>query len=58
MVEEYHLNTNVLIRRIWREKGKFGQNNGWTVEIGDPEPKFQENIDIGIRESLTTVRTP
>ncbi|XP_051164413.1 protein DPCD [Leptopilina boulardi] len=54
MVEEYHLNTGVLIRRIWKEKGKLGQEIGWKVEIGDPEPKFQENIEIsGIRESVT-----
>ncbi|XP_033220434.1 protein DPCD [Belonocnema kinseyi] len=52
MVEEYHLETNVLVRRAWREKGKLGQDIGWTVEVGDPEPKNQDNLDIsGIRES-------
>lgn len=55
MVEEYHLETNVLIRRAWKEKGKLGQDIGWNVEIGDPEPK-QNNIDIcGIQESSSAV---
>ncbi|XP_076302522.1 protein DPCD-like [Lasioglossum baleicum] len=51
MVEEYHLETNVLVRRAWKEKGKLGQDIGWNVEIGDPEPK-QNNIEVyGIQES-------
>ncbi|KAG7190500.1 hypothetical protein KM043_006601 [Ampulex compressa] len=51
MVEEYHIDTNVLLRRAWKEKGKLGQDIGWTVEVGDPEPK-QSNLDVsGIQES-------
>ncbi|XP_076751179.1 protein DPCD [Xylocopa sonorina] len=51
MVEEYHLETNVLVRRAWKEKGKLGQDVGWNVEIGDPEPR-KSNIEIcGIQES-------
>ncbi|XP_078048070.1 protein DPCD [Augochlora pura] len=51
MVEEYHLETNVLVRRAFKEKGNFGQNVGWNVEIGDPEPR-QSNIEVcGIQES-------
>ncbi|CAD1471824.1 unnamed protein product, partial [Heterotrigona itama] len=54
MVEEYHLETNVLVKRAWKEKGKLGQDVGWKVEIGDPEPK-QSNIEIyGIQESSST----
>ncbi|XP_066598530.1 protein DPCD [Prorops nasuta] len=54
MVEEYHLETNVVVRRAWREKGKLGQNIGWVVEVGDPEPKQQDNIEVcGIQESAT-----
>ncbi|XP_043466655.1 protein DPCD [Leptopilina heterotoma] len=54
MVEEYHVDTGVIIRRIWREKGKLGQDAGWIVEIGDPEPKFRGTVDInGIQESVT-----
>ncbi|XP_043260573.1 protein DPCD [Colletes gigas] len=51
MVEEYHIETNVLLRRAWKETGKLGQNVGWNIEIGDPEPT-QNNIEIcGIQES-------
>ncbi|KZC11461.1 PREDICTED: protein DPCD [Dufourea novaeangliae] len=51
MVEEYHIETNVLVRRAWKETGKLGQNVGWNVEIGDPEP-MQNNIEVcGIQES-------
>ncbi|XP_076669204.1 protein DPCD [Andrena cerasifolii] len=53
MVEEYHLETNVLVRRAWKEKGKLGQDVDWNVEIGDPQPR-QNNIEIyGIEESST-----
>ncbi|XP_076658894.1 protein DPCD [Halictus rubicundus] len=51
MVEEYHMETNVVVRRAWKEKGNFGQNVGWNVEVGDPEPG-QNNIEVcGIQES-------
>ena len=39
MVEEYNLDTNVVVRRAWRQKGNFGQDVGWVVEVGDPEPE-------------------
>ena len=56
MVEEYNLDTNVLTQRNWREKGKLGQNIGWTVEVGDPIPKQEEsNLITGIRESSENV---
>ncbi|XP_015117135.1 protein DPCD [Diachasma alloeum] len=52
LVEEYNLETNVVTRRAWREKGKLGQDVGWVVEIGDPEPQKEDNLEIsGIRES-------
>lgn len=51
MVEEYNLDTNVLVRRAWKEKGKLGQDIGWSVEVGDPELK-QDNLETsGIQES-------
>ncbi|XP_011498939.1 PREDICTED: protein DPCD [Ceratosolen solmsi marchali] len=51
MVEEYNMDTNVLVKRAWKEKGKLGQEIGWVVEVGDPDlPK--DNLDaVGIRES-------
>lgn len=55
MVEEYNMDTNVVVRRLWKKKNNFGTDIGWDVEIGDPEPK-ENNIDKdGIQESLNTV---
>lgn len=55
MVEEYLLETNVLVRRAWKEKGNLRQDLGWKVEIGDPEPR-QNNIQaFGIQESSSAV---
>ncbi|XP_029156929.1 protein DPCD [Nylanderia fulva] len=50
MVEEYNLDTHVVMRRIWKKKNSFGTDLGWTVEIGDPEPN-ENSMEIGIRES-------
>ncbi|XP_025075461.1 protein DPCD [Pogonomyrmex barbatus] len=51
MVEEYNLDTNVVVRRAWKAKNGFGTNIGWTIEVGDPEIKV-DNIEIyGIQES-------
>lgn len=56
LVEEYNLDTNVLVKRAWRQKGKLGQDMGWVVEVGDPEPSSSDNLDaIGIRESSSAV---
>ncbi|KAJ8688042.1 hypothetical protein QAD02_023837 [Eretmocerus hayati] len=52
MVEEYNMDTNVLVKRAWKQKGKLGQDIGWVIEVGDPEPSVTDNLDsIGIRES-------
>ena len=56
MVEEYSIDTNVVVKRTWRQKGKLGQDIGWVVEVGDPEPSQADNLDnIGIRESSSAV---
>ncbi|XP_015173393.1 PREDICTED: protein DPCD [Polistes dominula] len=55
MVEEYNMNTNVLVRRAWKEKKDFTENNaGWIVEVGDPEPKLNNIETFGIQESSNT----
>lgn len=55
-MEEYNTSTNVVTRRAWREKDKLGKNVEWNVEIGDPEPNKNGNIDTaGIQESSTNV---
>lgn len=54
MVEEYHLETNVLVKRAWRDKRNFCQDSEWKVEIGDPELR-QSSLEIhGIQESSST----
>jgi len=56
MVEEYNVDTNVVVRRTWKEENRFGTNIGWTVEVGDPELKKENNIEIyGIEESSNAV---
>jgi len=39
MVECYNMDTNVVVRRVWRKKNTFGIDIGSDVEVGDPEPK-------------------
>lgn len=56
MVEEYSMDTNVVVRRAWRVTKKFGEQPQWEVEIGDPEPVFTKEADsIGISETSTAV---
>lgn len=38
MVEEYNIDTQVLLRRAWKLKGKLGVDEKWEVEVGDPIP--------------------
>ncbi|XP_034950416.1 protein DPCD [Chelonus insularis] len=51
LVEEYNLDTSIVVRRAWKEKGKLNQDAGWTVEIGDPEPRKDNNEIFMIKES-------
>ncbi|KAM3964946.1 protein DPCD [Aphomia sociella] len=46
MVEEYNLDTQVLLRRAWKVKGKLGGEGKWDVEIGDPIPDATPNIEV------------
>lgn len=55
MVEEYNMDTNVVVRRLWKKKNNFDTDIGWTVEIGDPEPKENTIEKDGIQESSNTV---
>lgn len=55
MIEEYNVDTNVVVRRAWKEQNNFGTKINWMVEVGDPELK-QNNIEIyGIEESSNAV---
>lgn len=50
MVEEYNLDTEVLLRRAWNVRGKtnFKSDGKWAVEVGDPipEPNVTETSNI------------
>ncbi|XP_047509354.1 protein DPCD [Pieris napi] len=45
MVEEYNVDTHVLLRRSWKVKGKLGSEGKWDVEIGDPIPDGIQSIE-------------
>nr|XP_049703418.1 protein DPCD [Helicoverpa armigera] len=45
MVEEYNVDTQVLLRRAWKVKGKLGGDGKWEVEIGDPIPDATPRIE-------------
>ncbi|CAG9787852.1 unnamed protein product [Diatraea saccharalis] len=52
MVEEYNVDTQVLLRRAWKVKRKLGGEGQWSVEIGDPIPNDQSSIEtVDIVES-------
>lgn len=52
------MSTNVMTRRTWREKGRLGEDIGWVVEIGDPEPTQHDNPETyNIKESAGAVST-
>lgn len=46
MVEEYNVDTQVLLRRAWKVKGKLGGDGKWVVEIGDPIPEATPTIEV------------
>lgn len=56
MVEEYNLDTNIVVRRAWKEKIiNIGQDVGWSIEIGDSGPR-PNNIEMyGIEENSSAV---
>ncbi|CAH2046996.1 unnamed protein product, partial [Iphiclides podalirius] len=46
MVEEYNVDTQVLLRRAWKVKGNLGGEGKWLVEVGDPIPEVNPNNEI------------
>ncbi|XP_049762816.1 protein DPCD [Schistocerca cancellata] len=54
MVEEYSLDTNVLVRRAWRDRRKLCGNHQWAVEVGDPEPQTNSLDAVGIKEDVNS----
>lgn len=57
MVEEYNLDTNVVTRRAWRHNKHLKGEDKWEVEIGDPEPVYNEQETLTIRENSNQVFT-
>lgn len=57
MVEEYSLETNVLLRRAWKKGSQLSSSHGsdWEVEVGDPEVQFQQLDVVGIKEDSNAV---
>lgn len=56
MVEEYNLETNVVVRRAWKVVKKFGAQPVWDVEVGDPDVTFSpDSENIGLKEISTAV---
>lgn len=51
LVEEYNLDTNVLTRRAWKRNTELKNDDQWEIEIGDPEPIYNKNENILIREN-------
>lgn len=51
LVEEYNINTNVLTRRAWKRKTELKSEDQWDIEIGDPEPIYNIEENILIREN-------
>lgn len=45
MVEEYNVDTQVLIRRAWKVKRNLGGEGKWEVEVGDSIPDATPHID-------------
>lgn len=51
LVEEYNLDTCVLTRRAWKRKKELKNDDQWDVEIGDPEPMFNKDENVLIKEN-------
>ncbi|KAH0956231.1 hypothetical protein HN011_004069 [Eciton burchellii] len=51
LVEEYDMDTNVVISRVWKIKNHFGTFVDWEVEIGNLESKQNNLQTVGIQES-------
>ncbi|XP_014240705.1 protein DPCD isoform X2 [Cimex lectularius] len=51
MAEEYNLETNVLVRRAWKQSNNITKKPSWVTEVGDPEPKSLLLDNSGIQEA-------
>lgn len=51
LVEEYNIDTGVLTRRAWKRKTELKNDDKWDIEVGDPEPTFNKDESILIKEN-------
>lgn len=45
MIEEYSLETGVLLRRAWKRKQELRGDPGWEIELGDSIPDVARSDD-------------
>lgn len=58
MIEEYSLETGVLLRRAWKKKHELRGDQKWEIELGDSIPDVARADDgaLLMKESSTEVR--
>lgn len=58
MIEEYSLDTGVLLRRAWKRKKELRGDTGWEIELGDSIPDVARGDDGGfiMKESNSEVK--
>lgn len=59
MIEEFSLETGVLLRRAWKRKQELRGDPGWDIELGDSIPDVARGDDgsFMMKESNTEVET-
>lgn len=55
MVEEYNTDTYVVTRRAWKSNSKIDSDDKWDVELGDPEPVYNQDDNLIIKENSSQV---
>lgn len=59
MIEEFSLETGVLLRRAWKRKQELRGDPGWDIELGDSIPDVARGDDgsFMMKESNTEVNS-
>uniref|UniRef100_A0A182PUS0 Protein DPCD n=1 Tax=Anopheles epiroticus TaxID=199890 RepID=A0A182PUS0_9DIPT len=50
MVEEYNIETGVVVRRAWKNTSALLQKEDWTIELGDSIPEGLKTNEIMMKE--------
>ncbi|XP_058120362.1 protein DPCD [Anopheles ziemanni] len=51
MVEEYSMDTGVILRRAWKTKSELMRKDEWQIELGDPIPVGLKENELVVKES-------